>query len=71
MNDQTKIEDLNFVQVWRLKRSVSRYNRTVDRKARIETVGDLRKLSRKDIIDFLGVGKKTLERIEELLNAPR
>ena len=71
MNDQTLIQDLTGPNMWRLRRSVDNYNRTVDKAARIETIADLRRLEPREIKELLGVGKKTLESIQNLLNAPR
>jgi len=71
MTDKTLIKNLKFPGSWRLKEALRDYNRTVDKSSRITTVADLRKLESKQTLSLYGVGRKTLERIQELLNAPR
>lgn len=65
--NETKIEELDFPQSFRLKRAVAQWNRAVDKSERIEIVADL--IKHKDqLIDLFGVGKKTFQYLFEALN---
>jgi hypothetical protein len=67
ISNETQVKDLSFPQSWRLQAAAERYNETVDKSERLETVGDLIK-HQDQIIGLFGVGKKTFQYLFDALN---